>query len=86
VYRLLRSEISGTYIYQRERKNIKLRISRNPDGSLSFLDRQAGLEVIADMPLYEVDTGKSIQVKDIYEIVAHFDSRSLPFATEIEIN
>jgi hypothetical protein len=43
----------------------QFRISRNPDGSLSFLDRQAGLAVIADMSLYEVDTDKIIKVRDL---------------------
>jgi hypothetical protein len=43
----------------------QFRISRNPDGSLSFLDQQAGLAVIADMSLYEVDTDKIIRVRDL---------------------
>jgi hypothetical protein len=43
----------------------KFRISRDQNGELSFLNAEAGLKLIEDMLLYEVDTNKTIAVKDL---------------------
>jgi hypothetical protein len=43
----------------------QFRTSRDIDGRLTFLDFDSGLKLIADMPLYEVDTGKVINVRAI---------------------
>lgn len=44
----------------------QFRISRNQEGELSFLSFNEGVNLISDMVLYEVDTGKTITVKDIH--------------------
>lgn len=41
------------------------RISRDIQGNLSFLDRKSCLELIANLPLHQVDTGETIMVADI---------------------
>jgi hypothetical protein len=43
----------------------RFRESRNPDGSLSFLDAEAAFDVIATMPLVQVDVGRQIRVGDV---------------------
>lgn len=43
----------------------QLRISRDRDGNLSFLNHDQGLKIIENMPLYEVNTGEKISVKDL---------------------
>jgi hypothetical protein len=44
----------------------QFRISRTEKGDLSFLDFTAGLEIIGDMPLYQVDTHQVSTVKDLF--------------------
>lgn len=46
----------------------KFRESRNQDGTLSFLDAEAALKVIAAMPLARVDVGSQIRVGDIPDL------------------
>jgi len=41
------------------------RESRNPDGTLSFLDVTSGAELIADLPVYDVTRDKTIKIADI---------------------
>jgi hypothetical protein len=41
------------------------RESHNPDGSLSFLDAAAGVDLIADLPVFDVERKKTIKVGDI---------------------
>jgi hypothetical protein len=64
----VRNDVLGsitTYTPAEAHVKSQFRISRGPDGNLSFLNAEAGLELIKDMPLYEVDTGKTITVKDL---------------------
>lgn len=64
----VRNDIIGNLpINSPEKAYVKsqFRISRDIDGRLTFLDFDSGLKLIADMPLYEVDTGKVINVKAI---------------------
>jgi hypothetical protein len=64
----VRNDVVGnipTYTPEQAHVKSQFRISRDRDGSLSFLDAKAGLKVMEDMPLYEVDTGKTITVKDL---------------------
>ena len=64
----VRNDVLGdipTYTPEQAHVQSQFRISRDQDGNLSFLDREAGLEIIADMPLYEVDSGKTIKVNDL---------------------
>jgi hypothetical protein len=65
----VRNDVIGDIpIYTPEEAHVKsqFRISRDQNGNQSFLDTAAGLKLIEDMPLYEVDTGKSIKVKDLH--------------------
>jgi hypothetical protein len=55
----------STYTPEQAHVQSKFKISRDSNGDLSFLDREEGLELIQDMPVYEVDTGKIIKVKDL---------------------
>jgi hypothetical protein len=59
--------VSDIPVYNSQQAHVKsqFRISRDLNGNLSFLDRDAGLDVIKDMPLYEVDTGKTITVEEL---------------------
>ncbi len=43
----------------------KFRNSRDQDGNLTFLSLSEGLEVIADLPLVDVQTGESLLVRDL---------------------
>ena len=43
----------------------RFRESRNPDGTLSFLETEAAFDVIAAMPLVQVDDGTQIRVGDL---------------------
>jgi hypothetical protein len=64
----IRNDVLGnipTYTPAEAHVKSQFRISRDRDGNLSFLDQAAGLEIIGDMPLYEVDTGKTIMVQDL---------------------
>ena len=64
----VRNDVLGdipTYAPEQAHVKSQFRISRDQNGNLSFLDREDGLKVIADMPLYEVDSGKTIKVKDL---------------------
>jgi hypothetical protein len=64
----VRNDVVGdipTYTPAQAHVKSQFRISHDRDGSLSFLDAEAGLKVMEDMPLYEVDTGKTIKVKDL---------------------
>lgn len=64
----VRNDVLGdipTYTPEQAHIKSQFRISRDQDGKLSFLDREAGLKLIVDMPLYEVDSGRTIKVKDI---------------------
>ena len=45
----------------------RFRISRDMKGQLSFLDKEAGLELIKDLPLVDVDGKKTVTVKDLME-------------------
>jgi hypothetical protein len=44
----------------------KFRISRDKNGELSFLDFQAGRDIIGDMPLQDVETGQIMKVKEFF--------------------
>jgi hypothetical protein len=44
----------------------KFRISRDKNGELSFLDFQAGQDIIGDMPLQDVETGKIMKAKELF--------------------
>lgn len=46
----------------------KFRISRSQTGELSFLDFESGLEVMQDMPLYDVSSDNLIQVRDLMKV------------------
>lgn len=46
----------------------KFRISRSRTGELSFLDFEAGLKVIQDMPLYDVSIDSLIKVRDLTSV------------------
>jgi hypothetical protein len=46
----------------------KFRESRARDGSLSYLSQSQGLELLKDMKLVNVETGKSYRVGDLYDI------------------
>jgi hypothetical protein len=64
----VRNDVVGDIpVYTPQQAHVKsqFRISRSPDGSLSFLDRDAGLALVKDMPLYEVDTGETILVREL---------------------
>jgi hypothetical protein len=64
----VRKDVLGDFpTYTPEQAYVKsqFRISRDRDGNLTFLDFDAGLKIIENMPLYEVDTDKNIKVKDI---------------------
>jgi hypothetical protein len=41
------------------------RESRNPDGTLSFLDPEAARELVAQLPLQDIAGGKQILVRDL---------------------
>jgi hypothetical protein len=41
------------------------RTSRDPQGNLTFLDHAASFQLIADMPLCEVDTGKLVTLREL---------------------
>ncbi len=43
----------------------RYRSSRDRSGNLTFLDHDRGLELIADMPLIDLETGSTIRVRDI---------------------
>lgn len=65
----VRDDVVGTLpTYSPEQAYVQsqFRISRDPQGNLSYLDFEAGLRLIADMQLYEVDTGKTIRVTDLF--------------------
>jgi hypothetical protein len=64
----VRNDVLGSiHTYPPEEAHVRsqFRISRDQNSNLSFLDVPAGLNIIADMPLYELDTGKFIKVKDL---------------------
>jgi hypothetical protein len=64
----VRNDVLGdipTYTPAQAHVQSQFRISRDREGNLSFLDATAGLKVMEDMPLSEVDTGKTIKVKDL---------------------
>jgi hypothetical protein len=64
----VRNDVVGdipTYTPAQAHVESQFRISRDRDGNLSFLDRAAGLKIIEDMLLYEVDTDKTIKVRDL---------------------
>lgn len=65
----VRNDLVGSLpTYTPEQAYIKthFRISRDHDGNLTFLDFNGGVKIIEEMPVYEVDTGKTIKVKDIF--------------------
>ena len=41
------------------------RESRNPDGTLSFLDVAEGVKLIRDLPVYDVARDKTIKIADV---------------------
>jgi hypothetical protein len=43
------------------------RTSRDPQGNLTFLDLNEGAKLIAELPLYEIDIGKHISVRDLVQ-------------------
>jgi hypothetical protein len=64
----VRNDILGTiptYTPAQAHVKSKFKISRDEDGSLSFLDSSAGLKLIKDLPLYEVDTNRTITVESL---------------------
>ncbi len=64
----VRNDVVGdipTYTPQKAYVKSQFKISKNQEGDLSFLDIEAGLKLIEDMPLYEVDTGKIIKAKSL---------------------
>lgn len=64
----VRNDVLGevtTYTPEEAHVKSQFRISRDPNGNLTFLDAESGLKLIQDMPLYEVDTSKTITVKDL---------------------
>jgi hypothetical protein len=64
----VRNDVLGnisTYTPEQAHVKSQFRVSRDQDGNLSFLDREAGLKIIENMPLYEVDSGETIKVKDL---------------------
>jgi glycosyltransferase involved in cell wall biosynthesis len=42
------------------------RESRNPDGSLSYLDISEGIKLIYDLPVYDIENDRNIKIRDIY--------------------
>ncbi|HTR99474.1 MAG TPA: hypothetical protein VML00_06950 [Bacteroidota bacterium] len=50
----------------------RFRSSRDRAGNLSFLDREEGLALIADLPLVDVETGATIRVRDIARSTAPY--------------
>jgi hypothetical protein len=64
----VRDDIVGslrTYSPEQAYVQSQFRISRDPQGNLSYLDSDDSLRLIADMQLYEVDTGRMIRVADL---------------------
>jgi hypothetical protein len=64
----VRNDVVGeiqTYTPAQAYVKAQFRISRDLHGNLSFLNMETGLEVMRDMPLHEVDTGKTIRVSDL---------------------
>jgi len=64
----VRNDVLGslpTYTPEQAYVKSQFRISRDANGNLTFLDFDAGLRVIENMPLYEVDTETKIKVGDI---------------------
>jgi hypothetical protein len=64
----VRNDVLGDIpVYTPQEAHVKsqFRISRDKEGELSFLDAKAGLDIIQEMPLYEVDTGETIKVKNL---------------------
>jgi hypothetical protein len=49
-------------------RSAKFRESRARHGSLSYLSQSQGLELLKDMKLVNVETGKSYRVGDLYDI------------------
>lgn len=65
----VRDDVIGdipTYTPRQAYVKSKFKISRSQDGELSFLDFEAGLAVIQDMPLYDVKMSQLINVRDLY--------------------
>ncbi len=64
----VRNDVVGSLrSYSPEQAYVKsqFRISRDPEGNLTFLDFETSLELIRDLDLYEVDTGRNLKVKDL---------------------
>ena len=59
--------VRGLPTYSPEQAYVRsqFRISRVPHGTLSYLDFETGLRLIADLQLCEVDTGKTVRVSDV---------------------
>jgi hypothetical protein len=66
----VRNDLVGnipTYTPEEAFVQSQFRISRDPNGYLSYLDRESGLKLIEDLPLCQVDTGIPIIIRDIVE-------------------
>jgi hypothetical protein len=64
----VRNDVIGNIpIYTPQQAHVasQFRISRDQNGNLSFLDKKSSLDLIKELPLYEVDTDKTITVKDL---------------------
>jgi hypothetical protein len=62
----VRNDVLGDIpVYTPQKAHVKsqFKISRNQEGDLSFLENEDSLNLIEDMPLYEVDTDKTIKAK-----------------------
>jgi hypothetical protein len=65
----VRNDVIGNipvYTPQQAHVPSKFRISRDQRGELSFLDAKAGIEVIGDMPICEVDSGRVVKVRELF--------------------
>ncbi|MEA9598548.1 hypothetical protein VC178_01395 [Polynucleobacter sp. AP-Sanab-80-C2] len=50
----------------------KFRESRGPDGSLSYISRKQGIEVLANLPLMSIEDGQLYQIRELFgKIDAH---------------
>ena len=64
----VRNDVLGDIpVYTPQKAHVKsqFKISRNQEGNLSFLENEDSLKLIEDMPLYEVDTGRTIKAKTL---------------------
>lgn len=65
----VRDDVLGdisSYSYKKAYVKSQFRISRDENGNLSYLDFDSGRNIIAEMPLIEVDSGSTILVKDTF--------------------